>query len=83
MKKINDNQQTNIPPFIAFGYEEKSIDNIEEIQMNETNYYDYKSQKTVYPFFCGSDKKATRSAKNVGSVFFPEYKNHTDDAKEK
>ena len=71
MKNINKKNQTNtnIPPFIAFGHEEKPIDNTKKVQMNETNYYDYKSQKTIYPFFCGSDKKVTRSAKNVGSIF--------------
>ena len=50
---------------------------------NEISYYDYNSQKTIYPFFCGSDKKVTKSAKNVGSFLFPKYKNEVDDAKEK
>ena len=76
--KINNN---NIPPFIAFGkFEELNDFNSSKI---EVNYYDYNSQKTIYPFFCGSDKKVTKSAKNVGSFLFPKYKNSTDDAKEK
>jgi hypothetical protein len=50
---------------------------------NEISYYNYNSQKTIYPFFCGSDKKVTRSAKNVGSWLSPKYKNKVDDAKEK
>lgn len=80
-KNLNFNTSSNLPPFIAFGaFEETKI--ISSIQ-NETSYYDYNSQKTIYPFFCGSDKKLTKSAKNVGSFIFPKWKNETDDAKEK
>lgn len=74
------NQNSVVPPFIAFGTFEKS--NNESTQF-ETDYYDAMSQKTILPLFCGSDKKVTKSAKNVGSLFFPKYKNTTDDAKEK
>jgi len=77
-KRINSNN--SLPPFIKFGAFEK-----EEIlsSHSEINYYDYNTQKTIYPFFAGSDKKITKSAKNVGSLLFPKYKNQTDDAKEK
>jgi hypothetical protein len=70
-----------LPPFIAFGAFVPSKTNSNAI--NEINYYDYSSQKTIYPFFCGSDKKVTKSAKNIGSILFPKYKNEIDDAKEK
>lgn len=80
-KKLNSSNKDQLPPFIAFG----EFEEIKEITttQNEINYYDYDSQKTIYPFFCGSDKKITRSAKNVGSWINPKYKNQTDDAKEK
>jgi hypothetical protein len=69
-----------VPPFIAFGtYEKADMSSYS----NATECYDYSSQKTIIPMFCGSDKKCTKSAKNVGSFLFPKYKNETDDAKEK
>lgn len=68
-----------LPPFIAFGTYEKA----DLSSTNVTEAYDYSSQKTIIPMFCGSDKKCTKSAKNVGSFLFPKYKNETDDAKEK
>jgi hypothetical protein len=80
-KNLNLKNNNQLPLFIAFGaFEEKK-----EIiaTQNEINYYDYNSQKTVYPFFCGSDKKVTKSAKNIGSLWSPKWKNETDDAKEK
>lgn len=83
MKKSNYQNENNVPPFIAFGYNEKANINKNEDILSEINYYDYESQKAIYPYFCGSDKKITRSAKNVGSILFPKYKNHNDDAKEK
>jgi len=75
---LNNNQ---LPPFIAFGAFEESKDMTST--QNEISYYDYNSQKTIYPFFCGSDKKVTKSAKNIGSWLYPKYKNEIDDAKEK
>jgi|TARA_B110000908_G_C10228315_1_gene439199 hypothetical protein len=72
---------TNLPLIIAFGSFEESNKLLSP--ESEINYYDYNSQKTTYPFFCGSDKKITKSAKNVGSFLSPKYKNQTDDAKEK
>ena len=74
------NRNSFVPPFIAFGTFEKA-DNSKDIY--EVDYYDIFSQKTIIPFFCGSDKKITKSAKNVGSFIFPKYSNVTDDAKEK
>jgi len=78
-KNLNNNNQ--LPPFIVFGAFEETKES--SSILNETSYYDYNSQKTIYPFFCGSNKKVTKSAKNVGSFLFPKYKNETDDAKEK
>ncbi|MBR3959665.1 MAG: hypothetical protein IKJ81_06445 [Bacteroidales bacterium] len=72
--------QSPLPPILAFGDYEKYA------HSNETpvvEYYDYNSQMTIHPFFCGSDKKVTKSAENVGSWFSPKYKNVVDDAKEK
>jgi hypothetical protein len=80
-KNLNLNSNNQLPPFIAFGAFEESKE-MTSIQ-NEISYYDYNSQKTIYPFFCGSNKKVTKSAKNVGSFLFPKYKNEVDDAKEK
>lgn len=78
MKNLNSNAY--VPPFIKFGTFEKA-NAAENNSANE--YYDYATQKTIIPMFCGSDKKVTRSAKNVGSFLFPKYKNVSDDAKEK
>lgn len=80
-KNTNLNSNNQLPPFIAFGAFEESKEMTST--QNEISYYDYNSQKTIYPFFCGSDKKVTKSAKNVGSFLFPKYKNEVDDAKEK
>ncbi|MBN1251193.1 MAG: hypothetical protein JXA16_03590 [Bacteroidales bacterium] len=80
-KNLNLNINNQLPPFIAFGAFEESKEMTST--QNEISYYDYNSQKTIYPFFCGSDKKVTKSAKNVGSFLFPKYKNEVDDAKEK
>lgn len=80
-KKLNLNSNNQLPPFIAFGAFEKKKEMTST--QTEISYYDYNSQKTIYPFFCGSDKKVTKSAKNIGSWVFPKYKNETDDAKEK
>ena len=74
------NQRTFTPPFITFGTFERTN------EMNTASpreCYDYTTQKTVITIFCGSDKKITKSAKNVGSFLFPKWKNETDDAKEK
>jgi len=80
-KNLNLNSNNQLPPFIAFGaFEEtKKMTSTQ----NEISYYDYNSQKTIYPFFCGSDKKVTKSAKNIGSWISPKYINEIDDAKEK
>lgn len=67
----------NIPPIVAFGSIEAT--NFSSVQ----EHYDYESQMSIVPMFCGSDKKITKSAKNIGSFLFPKYKNETDDAKEK
>jgi hypothetical protein len=80
-KNLNLNSNNQLPPFIAFGAFEESKEMTST--QNEISYYDYNSQKTIYPFFCGSNKKVTKSAKNVGSFLFPKYKNEVDDAKEK
>jgi len=80
-KNLNLNSNNQLPPFIAFGAFEESKEMTST--QNEISYYDYNSQKTIYPFFCVSDKKVTKSAKNVGSFLFPKYKNEVDDAKEK
>lgn len=80
-KNTNLNNNNQLPPFIAFGAFEESKEMTST--QNEICYYDYNSQKTIYPFFCGSDKKVTKSAKNVGSLLRPKYKNEVDDAKEK
>lgn len=80
-KNLNLNSNNQLPPFIEFGAFEESKEMTST--QNEISYYDYNSQKTIYPFFCGSDKKVTKSAKNVGSFLFPKYKNEIDDAKEK
>ena len=80
-KNLNLNNNNQLPPFIAFGAFEESKEMTST--QNEISYYDYNSQKTIYPFFCGSDKKVTKSAKNVGSWISPKYKNEVDDAKEK
>lgn len=74
------NRKACIPPFIAFGTIEKACD---LHSIFEAGHYDYATQKNIIPMFCGSDKKITKSAKNIGSFWFPEYKNVTDDAKEK
>lgn len=76
----NLNQSSFIPPFITFGTYEKAND-MNAVAQSEC--YDYTTQKTIIPMFCGSDKKITKSAKNIGSFLFPKYKNETDDAKEK
>lgn len=78
IKLSNSNE---LPPFIAFGAFEEAKDS--SSVENEVSYYDYDTQKTIYPFFCGSDKKISKSAKNVGNFVFPKYKNVTDDAAEK
>lgn len=80
-KNLNLNNNNQLPPFIAFG----AFEELKEMTstQNEISYYDYNSQKTIYPFFCGSDKKVTKSAKNIGSWISPKYKNEVDDAKEK
>lgn len=80
-KNLNLNSNNQLPPFIAFGAFEESKEMTST--QNEISYYDYNSQKTIYPFFCGSNKKVTKSAKNIGSFLFPKYKNEVDDAKEK
>lgn len=67
----------NIPPIVAFGTKEAT--NYSSVK----EHYDYISQMSIIPMFCGCDKKITKSAKNVGSWLFPKYKNETDDAKEK
>ncbi|MEY3591766.1 MAG: hypothetical protein RLZZ38_734 [Bacteroidota bacterium] len=66
------------PPFIAHGTLEQ---NIEE----GFNYsiYDPETQKTIFPYGMGSQKRATKSAKNAGNIIFPKWKNVTDDAQEK
>ena len=72
------NTNNNIPPFVKFSATEpNSQDEIGK------SYYDPISQKSIYPYGMGSQKKITRSAKNVGSMLFPKYKNTNDDAKEK
>lgn len=81
-KNLNFNNSNQLPPFIAFGAFEETKEII-STQEQQINYYDYKSQKTIYPFFCGSDKKVTKSAKNIGSWHSPKWKNEIDDAKEK
>lgn len=78
MKNIENKDMNSIPPFIMYG----AIESNPELDSNKS-YYDPISQKSIYPYGMGSQKKVTRSAKNVGSFLFPEYKNHTDDAKEK
>jgi hypothetical protein len=79
MNNLNNNR-TIVPPFVKFGtFERNNVSNT----VSEVEYFDYSSQKTIVPLFCGSDKKVTRSAKNVGSFFCPKWKNETDDAKEK
>ena len=76
----NVKEMAIVPPFIAFGtFEQSNMVNT----VAECESYDYATQKTVIPMFCGSDKKITKSAKNIGSFLFPKYKNETDDAKEK
>jgi hypothetical protein len=80
-KNLNLNNNNQLPPFIAFGAFEETKEMTST--QNEISYYDYNSQKTIYPFFCGSDKKVTKSAKNIGSWISPKYKNEADDAKEK
>jgi hypothetical protein len=80
-KNLNLNNNNQLPPFIAFGAFEETKEMTST--QNEISYYDYNSQKTIYPFFCGSDKKVTKSAKNIGSWISPKYKNEVDDAKEK
>ncbi len=80
-KNLNLNTNNQLPPFIAFGAFEESKEMTST--QNEISYYDYNTQKTIYPFFCGSDKKVTKSATNVGSFLLPKYKNKVDDAKEK
>lgn len=74
------NSLNGVPPFIAFGTFEKTCD---MLSYPDTGHYDYTTQKSIIPMFCGSDKKITKSAKNVGSWVLPKYKNVTDDAKEK
>lgn len=66
-----------IPPIVAFGTKETT--NVDY----STESYDYTTQTTTFPMFCGSNKKCTRSAKNVGSFLFPKWKSETDDAVEK
>lgn len=66
-----------IPPIVMFGAPEKN--NVDY----STESYDYSTQMTTIPMYCGSNKKCTRSAKNVGSFLFPKWKNETDDAVEK
>lgn len=68
----------NLPPFIKFS----AIEKIDENEIGRT-IYDPISQKSIFPYGMGSQKKITKSAKNVGSFLFPKYKNSTDDAKEK
>lgn len=72
--------QSPMPPILAFGSYEKFS---QSTNAPDKEYYDYNSQMTIHPFFCGSDKKVTKSAENVGSWFSPKYKNVVDDAKEK
>ena len=70
--------RNNIPPFIKFSATEPiNQDDIVE------SIYDPISQKSIYPYGMGSQKRITKSAKNVGSILFPKYKNTNDDAKEK
>jgi len=77
--KANKNINTeSMPPFIMYG----AIESNPELDSNKS-YYDPISQKSIYPYGMGSQKKVTKSAKNVGSFLFPKYKNNTDDAKEK
>jgi hypothetical protein len=78
MKNIENNELNSVPAFILFG----SVESNPEMESN-ISYYDPISQKSIYPYGMGSDKKVTKSAKNVGSFLFPKYKNQTDDAKEK
>ena len=79
--KTNLYNINQLPPIIVFGAFEVTKES--SSIPNDTSYYDYNTQKTIYPFFCGSNKKVTKSAKNVGSILFPKYKNEVDDAKEK
>ncbi len=76
----NFNEVSVVPPFVTFGTFEKAVIKEDSVA---TERYDYATQKTIIPMFCGSDKKITKSAKNVGSFLFPKWKNETDDAKEK
>ena len=76
----NLNQSPYVPPFIAFGTFEKAN---EKNTVSCSESYDYTTQKTIIPMFCGSEKKVTKSARNVGSFWDPKWKNETDDAKEK
>ena len=70
--------RNNIPPFIKFS----AIEPISQDDIVES-LYDPISQKSIYPYGMGSQKRITKSAKNVGSILFPKYKNTNDDAKEK
>jgi hypothetical protein len=78
MKTLENKTPEAIPPFILFGAIEANPETSPAI-----SYYDPISQKSIYPYGMGSDKKVTKSAKNVGSLLFPKYKNTNDDAKEK
>jgi len=78
MEANKNNDIENIPPFIMYG----AIESNPGLDSNKS-YYDPISQKSIYPYGMGSQKKVTKSAKNIGSYLFPKYKNETDDAKEK
>lgn len=78
MKSNLENFNMNTPPFIALGVTEKNT----ESDVDKC-VYDPISQKSIFPYGMGSQKKVTKSAKNVGSFLFPKWKNETDDAKEK
>ncbi len=79
---LNYNNSNQLPPIVIFGNFEKQQE-LAERQNDIFEYYDYNTQKTIYPFFCGSAKKVTRCAINAGSIFKPKYKNVNDDSKEK
>lgn len=72
------NNQDNLPPFLKFS----AIEPINQEEIGKS-YYDPISQKSIYPYGMGSQKRVTKSAKNVGSILFPKWSNTNDDAKEK
>lgn len=75
LQKHNNN---SLPPFIKFSVTEP-LDNNDIGQA----YYDPETQKSIFPYGMGSQKKVTKSAKNVGNILIKKWKNVNDDAKEK